>query len=172
MTCLSVSELWLFQTANPASVGKCPSGSSATSVRTPGSVRSRHDNRSDPRHLSQLTIHVLVLGIQKWRKITVWSRYNMVNLLQNTHNRHSIACPWGQAMGVYCDVLSSPARQRYGCLFWIYSVTYILPSWLSLLIKAEWHICVNKITIIGSDNGLAPCQHQAIIWTNTGILLI
>ena len=32
------------------------------------------------------------------------------------------------------------------------------------------HICVNKLTIIGSDNGLSPGQRQAIIWTNAGIL--
>ena len=36
----------------------------------------------------------------------------------------------------------------------------------------ETHICVNKLTIIGSDNGLAPSRRQSIIWTNTGILLI
>ena len=34
------------------------------------------------------------------------------------------------------------------------------------------HICVGKLTIIGSDNGLSPERRQAIIWTNTGILLI
>ena len=34
------------------------------------------------------------------------------------------------------------------------------------------HICVNKLTIIGSDYGLSPDRHQAIIWTNAGILLI
>ena len=34
------------------------------------------------------------------------------------------------------------------------------------------HICVNKVTIIGSDNGLAPGRRQAIIWTNAGIFLI
>ena len=28
-----------------------------------------------------------------------------------------------------------------------------------------------KVTIIGSDNGLLPEQHQAVIWTNVGILL-
>ena len=33
------------------------------------------------------------------------------------------------------------------------------------------HICLSKQTIIGSDNGLSPGQHQAIIWTNAGILL-
>ena len=34
------------------------------------------------------------------------------------------------------------------------------------------HICVDKLTIIGSDNGLSLGRRQAIIWTNAGILLI
>ena len=34
------------------------------------------------------------------------------------------------------------------------------------------HTCVSKLTIIGSDNGLSPGRHQAITWTNAGILLI
>ena len=34
------------------------------------------------------------------------------------------------------------------------------------------HICVSKLTIIGSDNGLSPDRRQANIWTNAGILLI
>ena len=34
------------------------------------------------------------------------------------------------------------------------------------------HICITKLTIIGSNNGLSPTRHQAIIWTNDGILLI
>ena len=34
------------------------------------------------------------------------------------------------------------------------------------------HICVRKLTIIASNNGLSPGQHQAIIWTNAEILLI
>ena len=34
------------------------------------------------------------------------------------------------------------------------------------------HVCVGKLTIIGSDNGLSPGRRQAIIWTNAGILLI
>ena len=32
------------------------------------------------------------------------------------------------------------------------------------------HICVSKLTIIGSDNGLSPGWCQAIILTNAGIL--
>ena len=34
------------------------------------------------------------------------------------------------------------------------------------------HLCVDKLTIIGSDNGLSPERRQAIIWTNAGILII
>ena len=34
------------------------------------------------------------------------------------------------------------------------------------------HICVIKLTIIGSDNGLSPVRRQAIIWTNAEIMLI
>ena len=47
------------------------------------------------------------------------------------------------------------------------------PAWQGL---THWgrvtHICVGKLTIIGSDNGLSPSGRQAIIWTNDGILLI
>ena len=55
---------------------------------------------------------------------------------------------------------------------WIYN------SYQGTLIKrlTHWgrvtHICVGKLIIIGSDNGLSPGRRQAIIWTNAGILLI
>ena len=45
-----------------------------------------------------------------------------------------------------------------------------------MLILTHWgrvtHICVSRLTIIDSDNGLSPGRRQAIIWTNAGILLI
>ena len=34
------------------------------------------------------------------------------------------------------------------------------------------HICISKLTIIGSDNSLVLVWRQAIIWTNAGILWI
>ena len=34
------------------------------------------------------------------------------------------------------------------------------------------HLCVSKLTILISDNGLSSGRRQAIIWTNVGILLI
>ena len=47
---------------------------------------------------------------------------------------------------------------------------------LNLTVWTHWgrvtHICISKLSIIGSDNGLSPDRHQAIIWTNAGILSI
>ena len=34
------------------------------------------------------------------------------------------------------------------------------------------HICISKLTIIGSDNGLSPGRLHVIIWTNAGIFSI
>ena len=34
------------------------------------------------------------------------------------------------------------------------------------------YICVHKLNVNHSDNGLSRIQHQAIIWTNAGISLI
>ena len=55
-------------------------------------------------------------------------------------------------------------------------------KWIKTNIKSEgnplthWgrvtHICVIKLTVIGSDNGLSPGRCQAIIWTNDGILFL
>ena len=43
-------------------------------------------------------------------------------------------------------------------------------------VKTHWdrmtHICVGKLAIIDSDNGLSPGRRQSIIRTNVGILLI
>ena len=43
-------------------------------------------------------------------------------------------------------------------------------------VKTHWgrvtHICVSKININASDNGLSPGRRQAIIWTNADLLSI
>ena len=68
------------------------------------------------------------------------------------------------------------------CITWIKSNSFAgnwaLP-WDAIRLfdkKRLWgrvtHICVGKLTSIGSDNGLSPGRRQAIIWTNAGILLI
>ena len=44
---------------------------------------------------------------------------------------------------------------------------YVLTHWGRVT-----HICVSKLIVIGSDNGLSPGRRQAIIWTNAGVLSI
>ena len=55
------------------------------------------------------------------------------------------------------------------------SISYLTwdPIWLNGMGNHEAaDLFVNKLTTIGSDNGLLPDQCKAIIWTNAGILLI
>ena len=49
---------------------------------------------------------------------------------------------------------------------------YLLDISNHCLTEAEWRTCVNKLTIIDSNNGLSPGRHQVIIWTNAGLLLL
>ena len=55
---------------------------------------------------------------------------------------------------------------------WIYGKACGLKSiaeYTSELIGAEWLIFASvNLAIIGSDNGLSPIRHQAIIWSNAG----
>ena len=50
------------------------------------------------------------------------------------------------------------------------------PSNVTVIALTHWgrvtHICVGKLIIIGSDNGLSPDRRQAIIWTNVGLMSI
>ena len=58
-------------------------------------------------------------------------------------------------------------QQTQNSRVWIRSVCTFLTHWGRVT-----HICIVKLTVIGSDNGLSPGRRQAIIWTNAGILLI
>ena len=57
-----------------------------------------------------------------------------------------------------------------------YIFTLLFEDMHTIHVLTHWgrvtHICVSKLTIIGSDNGLSPDRRQAIIWTNAGLLLI
>ena len=64
-------------------------------------------------------------------------------------------------------------RVALHCIVSQHILLYVISGYISL---THWgrvtHICVSKLTTICSDNGLSPDRHQAIIWTNAGILLI
>ena len=62
----------------------------------------------------------------------------------------------------YCMISKTPQICRF-----IFNPCMLLTHWGRVT-----QICVGKLTIIDSDNGLSPGRRQAIIWTNAGILLI
>ena len=67
---------------------------------------------------------------------------------------------------------------RMTCLIWHEeNSTYCMDNYLSWCSSlTHWgrvtHICVSRIIIIGSDNGLSPGRRQAIIWTSAWIFWI
>ena len=69
--------------------------------------------------------------------------------------------------------LKGERKTRY--IFYFFLKVQIFPHGdtdLSLYWGRVTHMCVGKLSIIGSDNGLSPERRQAIIRTNAGILLI
>ena len=83
--------------------------------------------------------------------------------------------------------LTSKYKNSVMSNFWIKNdiklAHHIIVSWTFLSVDIDdssvltqcgrvTHVCVGKLAIIGSDNGLSPGRRQAIIWTNAGILLI
>ena len=62
---------------------------------------------------------------------------------------------------------SHVVNSRMICLLWQIRNEIVLTHWGRVT-----HICIGKLTIIGSDNGLSPERRQATIWSNAGILLI
>ena len=59
---------------------------------------------------------------------------------------------------------------------WLINVLMNIWKTMMVPVLTHWgrvtHICVGNFTIIVSDNGLSPNRRQAIIWTNSLILLI
>ena len=69
-----------------------------------------------------------------------------------------------------------PNHQISWCeLTWTQGIRIVVSThwgWVAhIYIYIYIYICMSNPTIIGSDNGLLPGRHLAIIWTNAGILL-
>ena len=70
--------------------------------------------------------HDVIMGHAE--KNTVRCRYNAVNFLQNPHNIHPIAHPWGRGMG---------------CILWAQIVIYTLPQ--SLQWCMQYHVILDRV---------------------------
>ena len=97
---------------------------------------------------STIIFYVLGFGASYIRDLTVCIYKLALSGCEISSNEHS---------SVYNYIHADDNKARLPCLSHWGRVT---------------HICVSKLTSIGSDNGLSPCRRQAIMWTNAGILLI
>ena len=108
-------------------------------------------------------------------------QHNIVHstiLVQVEHSRnHSVYAPSQWETTLQCNVVS---HWLNACTEWslhrVDSEHKHIPKLTLRVQLTHWgqvtHICISKLTIIGSDNGLSPGWHQAIIWTSAWILLI
>ena len=92
-----------------------------------------------------------------WNKIPMHNDAKWYSFKKNQHN--SIYCMFYPGTVQNCLIKISPGDK----LITAHSLTH----WGRVT-----HICVSKLTTMGSDNGLSPGRRQAIIWPNDGILLI
>ena len=103
----------------------------------------------------------------EWAPSGVWE-LGAVQAQRDMWNNHGKHLTWGMV-----SLWPNKTRLRYVAAF--FQIHFL--AWnLYIFWLAHWgrvtHICVSKLTIIGSDNGLSPDRRQAIIWTNAGIVLI
>ena len=96
--------------------------------------------------------------------------FQLCHIISNSNSRLTIIRPHKMTHIWYLRLEYIPQTQ-FPCLTIIisadYTVNFSLTHWGRVT-----HICVGKLVIIVSDNGLSPVRRQAIIWTNAGILLI
>ena len=67
----------------------------------------------------------------------------------------------------------APIYHFFHYIIWLDNLELITTFYLCFnSLRPSAHICIGKLTIIGSDNDLSPGWHQAIIWTNAGISIV
>ena len=102
----------------------------------------------------------------------------MVSFLYNNHNRNPWGCLLEIIMWLPKCLWSKPEEYCHLSITWMIYLNDNLTTKKKQLCAYLTHwgwvldMCISKLTIIGSDNGLSSGQHQAIIWTNAGILFI
>ena len=95
-----------------------------------------------------------------WHKAIIWTNAASLSIGPLVTNSSEIWIPKFSFKKMHLNMSSAKCQQFCSSL-------NMLTHW-----GRATHICVSKLTIIGSDNGLSPDRRQAIIWTNAGLLFI
>ena len=114
-----------------------------------------------------------IIHLVGWSIGCHWCFWHLINVM-----------PYRSSCCIQYQVILNDIFMAPGCMghiHWVLIVDLVLHlSLLCCILRCitltQWawvtHICVSKLAIIGSNNGLSPGQRQVIIWTNAGILLI
>ena len=103
---------------------------------------------------------------------TCWrDRFNTATIPHTTNDSMCLLLPDNTQITLHEQVLVPHIDDRCNL-----NKDSMLRSTFNICCLTYWgrvtHICVSKLTVIGSDNDLSPDRRQAIIWTKAGILLI
>ena len=100
-----------------------------------------------------------------WNQAIIWTNHKILSI-------GSLGTNFSESMFTFTKCI-------WKCHLWNGHFKLSPGRWVNYFLSvpaARWgrvaHICVCKLTIIGSDNGFSPGRRQAIIWTNAGILFI
>ena len=141
--------------------------------------------------LNELREFYWIQSFQFWEYLH-WIMFHEMCLVMNLHwfclDWYANQTPTDEYDARYCPIqlLTNKSKSEWNHPVDVYQTDSIVMThniwslhahtWVMHAPLTHWgrvtHICVSKLTIIGSDNGLSPGWRQAIIWTNAGILLI
>ena len=91
-------------------------------------------------------------------------------------------CPWKNLSAFISSWINQQGpKHENNChsscsILWLFKSHLVSNCLWTYVLLTRWgrltHICVGKLTIIDSDNGLSPARCQTIIWTKAGIMFI
>ena len=122
-------------------------------------------------HWSGMKLEYIYIHIYIYR----WTLAQVMTLYEQIFTYHELVF-WGNRLKVILRKALLNLIRNTCSEITLFKITGVYYSVGNVICFTHWgrvtHICVSKLTIIGSDNGLSPGWRQAIIETNDGILLI
>ena len=89
-----------------------------------------------------------------------------IHRIEDILNRHSDEGISVRISNWMMSVVAVPCTEYSVVMLSVITRLILLTYWDRVM-----HICISKLTIIGSNNGLSPGRRQAFIWTSAGVLL-
>ena len=110
----------------------------------------------------------------------LWWMYIFTFVNVHSYNHlNKMLCPFPYFDTTGMSIFWENKKKNILCylFFWDYNIFFFNhDSHMDTGALTHWgrvtHMCLSKLTILGSDNGLSPGRLQATIWTNAAILLI